>query len=93
MAQRASNPNNGRVLNALVASGIGAVTGWIGTAMYLWQWSFNDCVVAITHGDITPGGYYLPAVGGVVGGLAAGGLAFKWFTRPHEIHHRGRQLR
>lgn len=93
MVQRASNPNNGRVLNALVASGIGAVTGWIGTAMYLWQWSFNDCVVAITHGDITPGGYYLPAVGGVVGGLAAGGLAFKWFTRPHEIHHRGRRLR
>lgn len=93
MPSKISNPSDGRALGALAGIATGSVVGWTGTAKALWPGAtLKQCLLAVIHGNITPGGNFLPVAGGIVLGLAAGAVIYKGMTRPHEIHHRGRKL-
>ena len=87
------SPSDGRYLGAALGAGFGAVTGWVLTARWLWpSATVHDCLLAIYHGNLTPGGSLLPAAGGVGLGLVAGAVLFQLLTRRNEIHHRGREF-
>lgn len=87
------SPNEMRPLGVALGLVGGALAGWVETARWIWPGAtVHDCILALWHGDIAPGGNWWPVVGGGILGVAASAILYRGLTRPSIIYHRGRDL-